>query len=98
MAPGEGQYVEGEAFRGLLLQLALRVLMVAFIFFAFLLHPPLISRWPYELLWLGYIVVIACWSFWALRPANRAGVETRRSIAVLMLCADLAVVSILSAE
>jgi two-component system, NarL family, sensor kinase len=97
-ATGVGQYSEGAAFRGLLLQFALRVLVVAFIFFALLLQPPETYRWPYGLLWIGYIAAIVCWGFWALRRANRAGIETRRSIALLMLCADVAVVSVLSVE
>lgn len=92
------QYTEGAAFRGLLLQFALRVLMVAFIFFALLLQPPGTYRWPYGLLWIAYIAAIISWALWALRPANRARVEIRRSIALLMLCADVAVVSVLSVE
>lgn len=95
---GVGQRSEGAIFRGLLLQFAVRVLLAAFVFFALLLQPPDTYRWPYGLLWVGYIVVIAGWSFWALRPANHAGIETMRSVALLMLCADVAAVSILSVE
>jgi two-component system NarL family sensor kinase len=95
---GAGQYAEGAAFRGLLLQFVLRVLMVSFIFFALLLQPPGTYRWPYGLLWIAYIAATISWGLWALRPANRAGVEIRRSIALLMLFADVAVVSVLSVE
>lgn len=95
---GDHRYAEGAAYRGLLLQFALRVVMVAFIFFALLLQPPETYRWPYGLLWIGYIVAIVCWGFWALRPANHAGIETRRSVALLMLSADVAVVSVLSVD
>lgn len=92
------QRSERAIFRGLLLQCALRVLLAAFVFFALLLQPPDTYRWPYGLLWVGYVVVVIGWSFWALRPANPAGIETKRSVALLMLCADVAVVSILSVE
>lgn len=92
------QRSERAIFRGLLLQCALRVLLAAFVFFALLLQPPDTYRWPYGLLWAGYVVVVIGWSFWALRPANPAGIETMRSVALLMLCADVAVVSILSVE
>lgn len=92
------QRSERAIFRGLLLQCALRVLLAAFVFFALLLQPPDTYRWPYGLLWVGYVVVVIGWSFWALRPANPAGIETMRSVALLMLCADVAVVSILSVE
>ena len=92
------QRSERAIFRGLLLQCALRVLLAAFVFFGLLLQPPDTYRWPYGLLWAGYVVVVIGWSFWALRPANPAGIETMRSLALLMLCADVAVVSILSVE
>jgi two-component system, NarL family, sensor kinase len=95
---GVVQRSERAIFRGLLLQCALRVLLAAFVFFALLLQPPDTYRWPYGLLWVGYVVVVIGWSFWALRPANPAGIETMRSVALLMLCADVAVVSILSVE
>lgn len=95
---GVVQRSERAIFRGLLLQCALRGLLAAFVFFALLLQPPDTYRWPYGLLWAGYVVVVTGWSFWALRPANPAGVETMRSVALLMLCADVAVVSILSVE
>lgn len=95
---GVVQRSERAIFRGLLLQCALRGLLAAFVFFALLLQPPDTYRWPYGLLWAGYVVVVIGWSFWALRPANPAGVETMRSVALLMLCADVAVVSILSVE
>lgn len=92
------QRSERAIFRGLLLQCALRLLLAVFVFFALLLQPPDTYRWPYGLLWAGYVVVVFGWSFWALRPANPAGIETMRSVALLMLCADVAVVSILSVE
>ncbi len=92
------EYSQGAAFRGLLLQFALRILLVAFIFFALFLQPPETYRWPYGLIWIGYIAAIACWGLWAMRPANHAGIEARRSVALLMLFADVAVVSILSVE
>lgn len=95
---GVVQRSERAIFRGLLLQCALRGLLAAFVFFALLLQPPDTYRWPYGLLWAGYVVVVIGWSFWALRPANPAGVETMRSVALIMLCADVAVVSILSVE
>lgn len=89
---------KGAAFRGLLLQLALRILLAAFIFFALFLQPPETYRWPYALLWIGYLVAIAGWGFWALQRSSRAGAEARRWVALLMLCADVAVVSALSVE
>lgn len=93
-----GYHSRSAAFRGLLLQLALRVLLVAFIFFALFLQPPESYRLVYGLLLIGYLATIACWGFWALRPSNDAGIGARRWVALLMLCADVAVVSILSVQ
>jgi two-component system NarL family sensor kinase len=97
---GKGQVKNsrGAVFRGLLLQFALRVLLAVFISTTLLLEPPDTHRWSYLVVLIGYIAAIIGWSLWALRPANQAGIETRRSIALLMLCADVAVVSILSVE
>ncbi len=81
---------QGAAFRGLLLQFALRVLLAAFIFFALFLQPPETYRWPYGLVWIGYIAAIAGWGLWALRLSDQAGIEARRSVALLMLFADVA--------
>jgi two-component system NarL family sensor kinase len=95
---GVVQRSESASFRGLQLQFALRVLVAAFILVALLWQPPEPYRWPYGLLWIGYVAVVGGWGFWALRAGHRVGIETMRSVALLMLAADVTVVSALSID
>lgn len=98
VAPGSAAIVATSVRRGLLLQLALRVLMALFIGAALLTHPPHAHAWLHWTVFSGYLTAIAVWSWWALRSAAQFGGRTRRSAALLMLCVDLAAVAVISAE
>jgi two-component system, NarL family, sensor kinase len=87
-----GQHI----FLGTLLQCALRTLLIVFIAVTLLLEPPRGNRWFCVIVLAAYIVTVACWSVWALRPAARGVVPTKKLVTLLMLGADIAAVSILS--
>ncbi|MGV0783333.1 sensor histidine kinase [Mycolicibacterium sp. XJ775] len=84
--------------RGLLLQLALRMLMAMFIGVALVSQPPHSNLWLHRAIFVGYVVAVTVWSWWTLRSADRLGGGTRRSVALLMLCVDLLAVAIISTE
>jgi two-component system NarL family sensor kinase len=83
-------------FYGILLQLALRVVLVGYVAVTLLLHPPQRDLWICVLTLVTYLAVFAVWSGWVLRtgPLSK-GIASRRA-ALLMLAADVALVSILS--
>ncbi|HZQ32648.1 MAG TPA: ATP-binding protein, partial [Mycobacterium sp.] len=81
-------------FLGTLLQFALRILLIAFIATTLLFEPPNASNWICVAVLVGYVVVVAGWSVWALRPAVL--VRSRRLVTLLVLTADVTVVSVLS--
>jgi two-component system, NarL family, sensor kinase len=89
---------ERATLRGLQLQFALRVFIAAFIFAALSLQPPEPFRWSYGALWVGYLLVIIGWGAWALRRANDVGIQTMRVVALLVLAADVTIVSALSID
>lgn len=84
------------AFLGILVQCALRAVLVVFVGITLLVEPPNVDRAICVAALAIYVVVVACWCGWALRPASRAAVNTRRYVALLMLGTDVAVVSFLS--
>ena len=84
-------------FRGLLLQLALRLLLAAFIGTALASQPPDANGPVHWGIFGGYLGLIAAWSLWALRAADQSR-RTRRPVALVMLCADLAVAAIISMD
>jgi two-component system, NarL family, sensor kinase len=83
-------------FLGALLQLALRILLIVFIAVTSLIEPPRSSQWICLIIVAAYIVAVACWSVWALRPAAHAVRHIARLVTLMMLGADIAVVSILT--
>ena len=83
-------------FFGTLLQWAIRAILIVFVIITLLLHPPNSNRWICVFILTAYVVIVGCWSTWALRPAARAIIHTKKLIIFLMLSADVAVVSILS--
>ena len=87
---------ERSAFLGILLQCALRAVLVVFVGVTLLVEPPNANRGICVAVLAVYVVVVACWCAWALRPTSRTAVDTKRHVALLMLCADVAVVSSLS--
>ena len=87
---------EQHIFLGTLLQWVLRALLIAFIGVTLLLEPPRSNQWICVIVWAAYFVTVACWSVWALRPTARSVAQTKRLVTLLVLGADIAVVSTLS--
>jgi two-component system, NarL family, sensor kinase len=83
-------------FFGTMLQWALRSLLIVFIAATLVLAPPNNNRWICVSVLAAYVATVACWSRWALRPAVRAMIHTKRRVTLLMLAADVAVLSILA--
>ena len=81
---------------GILLQCALRAVLAIFVAVTLLVQPPGADLGICIAVLASYLVVVVCWCTWALRPSARSAVTTRRLVALLMLSADLAVVSSLS--
>ncbi len=89
---------ESAIFRGLQLQLGLRILLAAFIAATLLWQPPDTHLWLHWGVALTYAVVVAAWAVWGLRSAGRSSIEPARSVPLFMLGADLTVVAVLSVE
>jgi len=66
--------------------------MALFIGTALVLQPPHVNLWLYWAVFAGYVVAISVWGWW-----GRFGMATRRP-ALLMLCADLTAVAIISVQ
>ena len=89
------QASQRSAFLGILLQSALRAVLVVFVAVTLLVEPPNADRWICVAVLAVYVVVVACWCAWALRPTSRAAVD-KGYAALLMLGTDVALVSSLS--
>src|ERR1700739_650957 len=87
---------ERSIFLGTLLQLALRVVLVVFVGITLLFEPPNTNRWTCLAVWAGYLVIVGCWSAWALRPETRLVMQSRKLVTLLVVGSDVAVVSVLS--
>jgi len=83
-------------FFGTLVQCAIRTVLIVFVTITLLLEPPNGDRWIYVFIVTAYVVIVGCWSIWALRPAARAVIHTKKLAIFLVLSADVAVVSIIS--
>jgi two-component system, NarL family, sensor kinase len=83
-------------FWGTVLQLALRIVLTVFVAVTLLCEPPSRHVWICGAVLALYVVIVGCWSAWALRTAARTLVLTRRLVTLLVLASDVAVVSILS--
>ncbi len=81
---------------GTLLQWALRALLIVFIAGTLLFAPPTSNRSLCAIILVAYVVTVGCWSVWALRPTVRSVVHTKNLVTLLMLSADIGVVSTLS--
>ena len=84
--------------RGLLLQCALRTLLAVFIGSGLLLQPPNANRWLHWGVLAGYVAAVAVWGWWAQRSADHPDQRTQRAVSLLMLCADLTVVAVISVD
>jgi two-component system NarL family sensor kinase len=87
---------ERHIFLGTLLQWAIRTVLIVFVTITLLFEPPTKNRWICVFILAAYVVIVGCWSIWALRPAARAVIHTKKLVTFLVLGADVAVVSILS--
>lgn len=83
-------------FYGILLQWALRVVLVGYIAITLLLQPPQRDLWVCVLAVAVYVAILAAWSWWVLRTGPSSEDITSRPPALFMLAADVALVSILS--
>ena len=92
VAPGSGRTL----LLGTLLQFALRAVLTVFVVVTLLCEPPNRYLWLCVAVLAVYVVVIGCWSAWALGTAARAVLPTRTPVTLLVLAADVAVVSVLS--
>jgi len=81
---------------GILAQLGLRALLIVFVVATLLWEPPPRHREICVAVVAAYVVIIGCWSAWALRSAARTTISTRTMVTLLVLTADVTVVSVLS--
>jgi two-component system NarL family sensor kinase len=81
---------------GTLLQFGLRVVLIVFLVATLLWEPPTRHHRICLDVVAVYVVVIGCWSAWALRRRARTTISTRTMVTLLVLTADVAVVSVLS--
>ncbi len=80
---------------GTVLQLGLRIVMAVFIAVTLLCEPPNRDLGICVIVLASYALVVACWGWWALIQAG-AGRSASTVVALLMLGADVAVVSVIS--
>ncbi|OBK76153.1 sensor histidine kinase [Mycobacterium sp. 1274761.0] len=83
-------------FLGTLLQFALRVVIVAFTAITLLWAPPSKHAALCVALLAVYAVIVAGWSFWALRPSSTIAAAGRTGVTLLVLSADVTVLSVIS--
>jgi two-component system, NarL family, sensor kinase len=83
-------------FLGTVLQFALRILLVAFSAVTLMFEPPNRNLSTCVAALVIYAVTVGCWSAWALRTAARAVEHSRTLMTLLVLAADVAIVSVLS--
>jgi two-component system NarL family sensor kinase len=96
LAPQSQHDSERYIFFGTLLQGALRAVLIVFIAVTLLFEPPNRIQWICVCILAAYLVLVACWGIWTLRPGIRAVIHTQRVVTLLVIGADVAVVSILS--
>jgi two-component system, NarL family, sensor kinase len=94
VAPPQGS--ERHIFLGALLQWALRAVLIVFVTITLLFEPPNSNKSICAFILAAYVLIVACWSVWTLRPTVRAVIHTKKLVTLLVLGADVAIVSILS--
>ena len=78
------------------LQFALRAVLTLFAAATLIVEPPRAHLGTCAAVLAAYAVVVACWGFWALRPAARTVAVSRTVVTLLVLACDVAAVSVLS--
>jgi two-component system NarL family sensor kinase len=81
---------------GTLLQFGVRAVLIVFIVATLLWDPPARYQSTCVIVMVVYLVVIGCWGVWALRSGPRTTLSTKTMVPLLVLTADVAVVSVLS--
>ena len=81
---------------GTLVQFALRVVIVVFVAVTLLCEPPSRHQWICVTILAAYALIVGCWGTWALRSGWRAAAASRTRVTLLVLAADVAVLSVLS--
>ncbi len=79
-----------------LLQFALRVVIVVFAAGTLVGEPANGRTWTCVAILALYVVIVGFWSAWALRVGSRAAIAGRTRVTLLVLTADVAVLSVLS--
>ena len=83
-------------FLGTALQVALRIVLIVFAAVTLVCEPPNRSLPICVAVLALYAVLVGCWGAWALRTVARTAVFTRMFVTIVVLAADVAVVSVLS--
>ncbi|OBA59983.1 histidine kinase [Mycobacterium sp. 1100029.7] len=81
---------------GTVLQFGLRSVLIVLLVATLLLEPPAGCQWICAAVVTAYVVIVGCWSMWALRRKAPATVSTRTLVKLVVLTADVTVVSVLS--
>lgn len=96
MSDAHGRLPQRSSLSGTVLQCVLRVLLVVFLGVTLLLEPPNAKQGVCLVVLAVYAAAVTLWCAAVLRPESRAGITGRRTLALLMLGADLTVVATLS--
>ena len=83
-----------QLYLGTVVQFGLRVIIVVFAAGALLGEPPNRHFWTCVATLAIYVVIVGCWSAWALRPGSPAAAVGRTRVTLLVLAADVAVLSV----
>jgi two-component system, NarL family, sensor kinase len=81
-------------FLGTLVQFALRVVIIVFVAVTLVSEPPNRYEWICVAILCAYVVIVSCWSAWALRTGWRASTRTR--VTLLVIAADVVTLAVLS--
>ncbi|MEM6107103.1 ATP-binding protein [Mycobacterium sp. 050272] len=81
---------------GTLLQFGLRSVLIILVVATLLLEPPDHYEWVCVSIPVVYVVALGCWTAWALRRRAPTTTSTRTVVPLLMLTADVTMVSVLS--
>ncbi|MEE6138779.1 ATP-binding protein [Mycobacterium sp. 050128] len=81
---------------GTLLQFGLRSVLIVLVVATLLLEPPDHYEWVCVTIPLVYVVVLGCWTAWTLRRRAPTTTSTKTLVPLLMLTADVTMVSVLS--
>jgi len=83
-----------QLYLGTVVQFGLRVIIVVFAAGALLGEPPNRHFWTCVATLAIYVVIVGCWSAWALRTGSPAAAVGRTRVTLLVLAADVAVLSV----